>query len=132
LPDPVWTQSGGGAARWRAARAQGPAPHAQGVAGEDDIEGPGHLLATPHALEQRLRDAQSEMVAQRIHLLVEGPGSGGKHSFPGRDLEVTLAQDMRFFARIIVVEDRMYQLGFPSKEKNPKTFNQFLSTFSLR
>lgn len=63
---------------------------------------------------------------------VDGPGSGGKRSFPGRDLEVTLMQDMRLFARVIVVEDRMYQFVFLSKEKNPKTFNQFLSTFLLR
>jgi hypothetical protein len=64
---------------------------------------------------------------------VDGPGSGGTRSFPGLDYEATGGPEgMRISARIIIAEDRLYQLMFAHKDGETETFTRFLSTFALQ
>jgi hypothetical protein len=64
---------------------------------------------------------------------VEGPGSGGKRSFPGRDYEaIGGPEGVRVSARIIVAEDRLYLIMLAHKDEDTETFDQFLTTFSLQ
>ncbi|MGE6761083.1 hypothetical protein ACQKGO_23895 [Corallococcus interemptor] len=62
---------------------------------------------------------------------VERPGIGGPRSFPGRDYEGTAPHGLRFSARVIVTEHRVYTLLLMSKGEKSKAYSQFLSTFSL-
>jgi hypothetical protein len=79
-----------------------------------------------------LTQAHARLVTEKPVVMVDGPGSGGKRSFPSRDYEATMPQGFRLSARSIITNDRMYQIAFMSQEEKPEAFNQFLSTFSLQ
>ncbi len=64
-------------------------------------------------------------------VMVDAPKGSGKRFYPGRDYEATGAQDLRVSTRVILAEDRLYQIMYVRGVEQNEQFKQLLSTFAL-
>jgi len=91
--------------------------------------------ALPSQVLEGARDGALANVNGKIvtdkSVMVDGP-KGGKRFYPGRDYEATGAQGTRISTRVILVEDRLYQIIFVRTAEKNEPFKQLLPTFALQ
>jgi hypothetical protein len=82
------------------------------------------------ARDGSLANINGKLVADKA-VMVDAPKGSSKRFFPARDYEATGAQDLRVSTRVILVEDRLYQIMFVRGFEKNEQFKQLLSTFAL-
>jgi hypothetical protein len=92
----------------------------------------------PALAEEVMRGSRDALLNEQNYKLVSekqvrvaGP-KGDKSTFPGRDYEAIGPQGQHLSLRLILVNNRMYQLMFLRKAETNEPFKQLVSSFSLR
>jgi hypothetical protein len=83
------------------------------------------------ARDGALANVSGKLVTDKA-VMVDGPKGGTKRFYPGREYEATGAQDMRISVRVILAEDRLYQIMLVRMTEKNDSFKQLVSTFALQ